>query len=55
VSPQFLEAFRRLRESELRCPNCGAMNTPGATPLVTLEPDGRAGCDQCGHDWHVEV
>lgn len=45
---------RAMEEAELACPNCPAMNRPGAL-LVRIDDKGVAGCDQCGHVWTVDL
>lgn len=42
---------RRLRETELRCPNCDAENTQGQPTRVHLDPGNQAHCDACQHKW----
>lgn len=47
----FDQAVRALRESELECPACGAVNIPGRSPTIELDAHRLASCNQCGHTW----
>lgn len=47
MASQFSEAVRQMREAELRCPKCPAMNRPGAL-IIRLDQDGAADCGACG-------
>ena len=44
---EFDRAVRALLEAELRCPHCGEMNVPKATPILEPEQDGSYTCRTC--------
>jgi predicted RNA-binding Zn-ribbon protein involved in translation (DUF1610 family) len=50
-TPQFNQAVRQMRESELRCPGCKEVNIPGRKKKIELDAHYRATCDNCGHVW----
>ncbi len=50
-SANFHAAVRLLRESELRCPRCGAENALGEEHPIHLDPHYMAKCDKCQHVW----
>lgn len=47
----FDKAVRQLREAELRCFRCQAVNKPHAKPTIELDAHNHAACNQCGHSW----
>lgn len=51
---EYDKARRDWLESQLRCPKCGEMNVPHATPTLLPEQDGSRTCQNCSLNFRPE-
>jgi hypothetical protein len=55
MASKYSEAVRKLREAELKCPNCASENVGGAGgDHIRLDGFGSAICLVCFHEWRVK-